>query len=45
VVILRIAWLVGIAACADQASSPGTIYISDYQADAIVRYDGTTGEL
>jgi sugar lactone lactonase YvrE len=43
---VRIGFVFVFAACtAEPAPPPSTVYVSDYRANAIVRYDGTTGEL
>ena len=45
-VAARFVGLAIVAACATEpASPPSTLFITDYRANAIVRYDGTTGEL
>jgi streptogramin lyase len=42
---VRIGFLLGIAGCAASESPSSTVFVSDYRANAIVRYDGATGEL
>ncbi|MEO8703399.1 MAG: hypothetical protein ABI867_25355 [Kofleriaceae bacterium] len=39
-----VVWIGFIAACTEEPA-PATLFISDYRANAIVRYDGNTGEL
>jgi streptogramin lyase len=42
----RSGFLIALAACAAEPDSPTTtLFVSDYRANAIVRYDGVTGEL
>jgi sugar lactone lactonase YvrE len=42
---VRIGFVLAIAACTTSEPPASTLFVSDYRANAIVRYDGTTGEL
>lgn len=41
---MRVALLLLVGACAEHQSEPSTLFISDYRASSIFRYDGVTGE-